>query len=439
MLTETKGQASYSLTTKAEQDRLQAALEKHLNRSPEARLAVYERMRANLDRVIAKNNASMLELRDGRDYQISESEQNAEADRTARIADLHAEEQQEIRDALDANAAKFMGKIEGASPGEKRSINAQAKDRAAIIEKGIRSKYDEKIKAIENEARIQKPMADGREKYAQMIQSIGELEAVIKALPMEIRGKIGGYREILTKSTDAGRTTVLLKRIEMADKALEKLLLDGYDDQLNKILDRSKPKKNEPGEKPKGIGADIQRIFSVLKEARSWMPEDAQAHIEKLQGLIDKGEMTPEQEAHAQQEMGLVAHISDWRNADSVRRSEAVKAIKNAWEKGYSEHITRVLQRREKAERRRATLIQETGTEGTKIERKERELADAKLGSAWGKPLRASTHSTSLCIPSLVTLQRKHRSYRMDSEKPTTSRRTACKRDGMSCLNSSRE
>jgi uncharacterized protein (DUF1697 family) len=150
-LTETGGTASYSLTTKAEQDRLQAALEKHLNRSPEARLAVYERMRANLDRVIAKNNASMQELRDGRDYQIRESEQNAEADRTARIADLHAEEQQEIRDALDANAAKFMGKIEGASPSEKRSINAQAKDRAAIIEKGIRSKYHEKIKAIENE------------------------------------------------------------------------------------------------------------------------------------------------------------------------------------------------------------------------------------------------------------------------------------------------
>ena len=221
-MTETGGTTSYSLTTKAEQDRLQAALEKHLNRSPEARLDVYERMRANLDRVIARNNDSMLALRDGRDYQISVAEQNAEADRAARIADLHAEEQQEIRDALDANAAKFMGKIEGATPSEKRSINAQAKDRAAIIEKGVRSKYDEKIKAIENEAKIQKTTSDGKEKYAQMIQSIGELEAVIKALPMEIRGKIGGYREILSKATDEGRTTVLVKRIEMADKALEK-------------------------------------------------------------------------------------------------------------------------------------------------------------------------------------------------------------------------
>ena len=70
-LTETGGNPSYSLTTKAEQDRLDEALQKHLNRSPEARLAVYERMRANLDRVIARNNDSMLALRDGRDYQIS--------------------------------------------------------------------------------------------------------------------------------------------------------------------------------------------------------------------------------------------------------------------------------------------------------------------------------------------------------------------------------
>lgn len=379
------GQASYSLATKEQLDRLNAQVEKHLNRSPEARMQVYQNMRYNLDKVIRRNNASTLALREGREYQTSESEQAAEADRAARIADLHAEEQQEIRDALDANAAKFMGKIEGATPSEKRSINAQAKDRAAIIEKGIRQKYDEKIKGIENEAKIQPPKADGSEKYTQMIQSIGELEAVIKALPMEIRGKIGGYREILTKSTDAGRTTVLLKRIEMADKALEKLLKDGYGDQLKKILERSKPKKNEPGEKPKGIGADIQSIFSVLREAVHWTPELAQAHIEKLQGLIDKGEMTSEQEAHAQQEMGLIAHISDWQNADSVRRSQAIKALTNAWEKGYSEHMTRVLQRREAAEMRRLTLIKQTGKEGNKIERKERELDDLKLGSAWGK------------------------------------------------------
>jgi hypothetical protein len=284
--------ASYSITSKEQLDRLNAQVEKHLNRNPQARMQVYQNMRYNLDKVIRRNNAY-------------------------------------LTDRADA--------------------------------------------------------PESHQRYANMIQSIGELEAVIKSLPMEIRGKIGGYREILSKTTDAGRTTVLLKRIEMADKALEKLLKDGYGDQLKKILERSKPKKNEPGEKPKGIGADIQSIFSVLREAVHWTPELAQAHIEKLQGLIDKGEMTSEQEAHAQQEMGLIAHISDWQNADSVRRSQAIKALTNAWEKGYSEHMTRVLQRREAAEMRRLTLIKQTGKEGNKIERKERELDDLKLGSAWGK------------------------------------------------------
>jgi hypothetical protein len=289
------GQASYSLTTKEQLDRLNAQVEKHLNRSPEARMQVYQNMRYNLDKVIRRNNAY-------------------------------------LTDRADA--------------------------------------------------------PESHQRYANMIQSIGELEAVIKSLPMEIRGKIGGYREILTKSTDAGRTTVLLKRIEMADKALEKLLKDGYGDQLKKILERSKPKKNEPGEKPKGIGAGIQSIFSVLREAVHWTPELAQAHIEKLQGLIDKGEMTSEQEAHAQQEMGLIAHISDWQNADSVRRSQAIKALTNAWEKGYSEHMTRVLQRREAAEMRRATGIKETGTEGGMIERNVRTQKDEKLRSTAGKVIK---------------------------------------------------
>jgi hypothetical protein len=284
--------ASYSITSKEQLDRLNAQVEKHLNRNPQARMQVYQNMRYNLDKVIRRNNAY-------------------------------------LTDRADA--------------------------------------------------------PESHQRYANMIQSIGELEAVIKSLPMEIRGKIGGYREILSKTTDAGRTTVLLKRIEMADKALEKLLKDGYGDQLKKILDRSKPKKDLPGEKPKGIGADIQSIFSVLREAVHWTPEDAQSHIENLQSQIDKRDMTPEQEAHAQQEMGLIAHISDWKNADSVRRSQAIKALTNAWEKGYSEHMTRVLQKREAAEKRRATLIKETGTEGSKIERKDRELNDLKLGSAWGK------------------------------------------------------
>lgn len=378
-----EGQASYSLTTKAEQDRLNESLQQHLNRSPDARLAVYERMKANLDRVIAKNNSDMLALRDGRDYQATEAEQAAEADRAARIADLHAEEEAEIRSALDANAAKFMGKIEGATPSEKRSINAQAKDRAAIIEKGIRQKYDEKIKAIENEAKIQPPKADGGEKHARMLQSIGELEAIIKALPVEIRGKIGGYREILTKSSDKARTSVLIKRIEMADKALEKLLRDSYDEKLTRILERSKPKKNEPGEKPKGIGAGIQRIFATLREAKGWTPEEAMAHTDKLQEMIESGELSPEEEAHAGQEIGLIYHIADWRNADSVRRSYAVKALQNAWDKGYSKHITRILQKREAEKARRETLMRQTGTDGNKIDRKERELKDLKLGSTW--------------------------------------------------------
>jgi hypothetical protein len=326
-LTETAGNTSYSLTTKAEQERLQAALEKHLNRSPDTRMAVYERMRANLDRVIAKNNSDMLALRDGRDYQATEAEQAAEADRASRIADLHAEEEAEIRSALDANAAKFMGKIEGATPSEKRSINAQAKDRAAIIEKGIRQKYDEKIKAIENEAKIQPPKADGGEKYAQMIQSIGELEAVIKSLPMEIRGKVGGYREILTKSTDAGRTTVLLKRIEMADKALEKLLKDGYLEKIQTTLQNAKPRKGDSGVKKSTLGAVVQEFADKAYEASLLDNDAAVERLESLEKQIAKAD-DPKKEADLVEAWAITNTFGALAEQSSLRLKAALDYLK---------------------------------------------------------------------------------------------------------------
>ena len=284
-----QGQASYSLTTKAEQARLDEALQRHLNRSPEARLAVFERMKANLDRVIARNNLY-------------------------------------LADRADASKA------------DQRNAN--------------------------------------------MLQSVGELEAVIKALPMEIRGKIGGYREILSRSTDEGRTTVLVKRIAMADKALEGLLKEGYDTQLQKILNRSTPKKNAPGEKPKGIGAGIQRMFSTLKEAIHWTPEEARAQVDALQAKIDSGELSPQEEAHAQQTICLVSLLGDWKKADSVRRSIAVKAVKNAWEKGYMEHVSKIVAKREYNAQVVATLRSETGKEGTAVERQNKVL-EANGLSGW--------------------------------------------------------
>jgi len=320
-------EASYSLTTKAEQDRLNESLQQHLNRSPDARLAVYERMKANLDRVMARNNADMLELRDGRDYQATEAEQAAEADRAARIADLHAEEEAEIRNAMDANAAKFMGKIEGATPSEKRRINAQAKDRAAIIEKGIRQKYDEKIKAIENEAKIQPPKADGGEKYARMLQSIGELEAIIKALPVEIRGKIGGYREILSKSSDKARTSVLIKRIEMADKALEKLLKDEYLEKIQTTLQNAKPRKGDSGVKKSTLGAVVQEFADKAYEA-SLLDNDAT--VERLESLGKQIAKTddPKKEADLVEAWAITNTFGALAEQSSLRLKAALDYLK---------------------------------------------------------------------------------------------------------------
>lgn len=111
------------------------------------------------------------------------------------------------------------------------------------------------------------------EKERQMA-ALRTLDAILSAFPAEIRGQVGGFVKPASLGSDKAREAEIEKRLEKLDKVVEKAAKKHYLDAIEKVFDKSKPKKGKAGEKPKGkLGAqtqalvDLARAFSELDEA----------------------------------------------------------------------------------------------------------------------------------------------------------------------------
>lgn len=225
----------------------------------------------------------------------------------------------------------------------------------------------------------------------QLQQAIAELEGIFRILPKEMRNRVGGFARLaniapmdvykdgtkiseaknragafisawmregdsigvamrrtelppgytMQENFDTGRTDQALaqffkERVGIIDRQLERLLRREYDIELQKVWQRSKPKKNQPGERPKGIGAEIQRMFAELKGIAELSEDETRTRVSAMQDLIDTGDLSPADEAYQRQLMGLANLVGNWKEADASRRASAVKALRDTWSAAYA-------------------------------------------------------------------------------------------------------
>ncbi|GAT33299.1 hypothetical protein TSACC_21712 [Terrimicrobium sacchariphilum] len=219
----------------------------------------------------------------------------------------------------------------------------------------------------------------------QLIRSIGELDALLSVFPPEIRGKVGGYA-VLSKigNGETALADFFTKRIEMIGTELERSLKREYGSKMAKLMERSKPAKNQSGQKREGTaGADLHALFDTLRDAMDWTTDRAEAHVTALEAQIAKGEMTPEEEAHAQMEIGLVPLVASWKQADAERRAAAVASATEIWDRGYRAFKEQKIQERERRQAIRQQLITDTGKAGTAPERDAKALENNSLKGRW--------------------------------------------------------
>jgi hypothetical protein len=396
-------ETSYSIRDQEEIDRVAAELDK-VNRGPEGRLAVYERAKQRFLRLMQENKEALDAIREARVLDPSPTIEMLEQDRAGQLADIETEEVAEVESALQDNAVQFATRIDEAiDPEDKAQLKADARDRANILEKGIREKYAERKKRVNDQIAAQKAKVEREAETGQksnsalyrekvrsekLRQAIAELDGLLKVLPKEVIGKVGGFATLANIGTgDKALADFFVKRVEMVDQQLERYLKNEYDEQLDKIFDRAKPKKGKAGEKPKGIDADLQRLFAELKKARTMNGDEVSAHLAKLDFELANTDMTPEQEAANKQEAALVTLVGDWKNADSNRRAAAVDALRETYARGYALYVAREIAKREARKQGRAEAIVSTGKTGDINERKKRYLKDAGLGGKFRSAL----------------------------------------------------
>jgi hypothetical protein len=209
------------------------------------------------------------------------------------------------------------------------------------------------------------------------------LEAITRALPAEVRGKIGGSVALAKLVTPAAMLDEIESRVERIDVELERYLKKEADDRRKALFETAKPKR-EAGKKPKGkAGADIHDLFDRLKEALLWDGDQAEAWATMLEDRIGKGELSAEAEAHAKIEANLVRLFSDWKNADAARRTAAVDAGEEVWRVGYLAEKERIAKERERRAEIRAEIIAGTGKLGSRPERVVKAQQDAGLSGQW--------------------------------------------------------
>jgi hypothetical protein len=337
------GAINYSIASQSEIDRVNKALG-GMNRGPDERLKVYERARAKFQGVMERNREALESL----------NKDTAKFRRTQLLQGLGE---------LDAILSVFPPDIRGRVGGYTKLANIAPMD---VFKDG------EKVSEVSgmNGALISAWMRQG--------MSIGQAGQQTELPP--------GYttkENLATARADRALADFFKQRIGMIDREVEKSLRKEYDEAFRKLLDRTKPKKAAPGEKPKGIGADIQDLFTVVRSAVGMDAVSVAAHIAGLDAKIASGELTAEQEARAQVEAALVSLVGDWRNADADRRRSALTEATRIWSGAYAAHAQKVIQLREQREVARMGAIQDTGKSGELAGRKSKAIADSGLKGSW--------------------------------------------------------
>jgi hypothetical protein len=334
---------NYSIASQSEIDRVNRALG-GMNRGPDARLAVYERAKSKLIGLMQSNQASLDDLKKG-----------TVSFRRTQVLQALGE--------LDAILSIFPPDLRGRVGGYTKLASIAPHD---VFKDG------EKVSEVSgmNGAIISAWMREG--------QNIGQAGQQTELPP--------GYtakENLGTARADRAISDFFKKRIEMIDRELEKTLRREYDEAFRKLLDRTKPKKAAPGEKPKGIGGDIQDLFAVVRDSVDMNATQVAAHIAGLDSMIASGELTAEQEARAQIEAALVALTGDWKNADSDRRRTALTEATRIWSGAYAAHTQKVIRQREEREIARAESIIATGKDGDMPGRASKAISDSGLKGTW--------------------------------------------------------
>lgn len=118
---------------------------------------------------------------------------------------------------------------------------------------------------------------------ARLRRSLAMLDAIVMALPVELRGKVGGFVQLAKLNSEEKRLEFLKGRIEKVDKVVEDWVKSEHRKQIVKLFDRARPKKTGKGVPKSKIAADFADRAMAIESMSKMTTDDVASRMDEIQ------------------------------------------------------------------------------------------------------------------------------------------------------------
>ena len=346
-----EGQPLFSLR---EGKRAQARAEAPLEREASIE-AIFERIHAapaKRAELVKRAARAFADVRTRHLQQLAEFEAPAVPDEQAGLAELEAQETLALEDvdaeeqaALDQNTLNVADRygeriLAEQDLAKRRALERQQKLVEAAQRKGIEARFNERRQGIAREFTLRRQAlraqveqatraatAEGAAELRRLkqVQTYAELNAILKSLPPDIRGRIPATPSLADMS-DEQLTDFLVKRITQISNVMEFVQKRSFIESINDLLARYKPKR-VGGVLKTRIG-DAQQAVNDVKKISAMDNDAVAAEQASIEAALSAVGADPLKESALLQRQNLLRLFGDMKNQTAAELEAAHEMLR---------------------------------------------------------------------------------------------------------------
>lgn len=251
-----------------------------------------------------------------------------------------------IRPDEMAQSLADLGLIRDGYPGTMwdaigKAIESQSKQSAAF------QKAAKEVSDIQRQAREQakREAAEWRAEQEAMqekdwnprqrlLRSLRTLDAILSAVPPEVRGKVGGFVKLASLSTETAQLEEINRRIDKLGELLEKHLQTETTEAMGRLLELAAPKR-EAGKQSRGkIGAEAHRYFDAVAAVMELSETRVEGRRAEIATQLADENLTPEQAAELFEQEQILDAFGAWEKKSAADMDAAYRAAREVYQTG---------------------------------------------------------------------------------------------------------
>jgi hypothetical protein len=215
-------------------------------------------------------------------------------------------------------------------------MHAAPGERLGLLER-IKREYF-RIRAENAAAEAAAGTEEGAVSEMRRVHAFAELNALVKALPPEIRGRISGALTLAkARTTELSLTDFLVKRIAMIDRELERALRNEYRGRIENLLERTKPKKTAAGVPVSTLGPEVQHSTDLARAAAELNGDQTSEQIDIMETALSQLELPAERQTDLLEQWAILNSFGDLKNRNAEELAKAHEWLSTLVRTGRSE------------------------------------------------------------------------------------------------------